>query len=151
VDTGSQLRISGEGEPGGAGGPPGDLYVVVRVQEHPFFKRDGTALFCDVPLTIAQAALGAALEVPTLDGGHAKLQVPEGTQAGASFRVRGQGVPQLGGRGRGDLHVTVRVLVPTRLSAEQRKLIEQLGKTLPAPEIKPKDKSFLHKMKDILG
>jgi molecular chaperone DnaJ len=151
VDTGSQLRISGEGEPGSAGGPAGDLYVVIRAAEHAFFQRDGTSLFCEMPLTFTQAALGASIEVPTLDGGQAKLNIPEGTQGGASFRVRGQGVPQLGAKGRGDLHVTVRVLVPTKLSSEQRKLLEQLAKTLPLPEAHGKDKTILDRMKDMLS
>jgi molecular chaperone DnaJ len=151
VDTGSQLRIAGEGEPGSAGGPPGDLYVVVRVAEHAFFRREGANLYCEVPISITQAALGAHVEVPTLEGGAAKVSVPEGTQPGASFRVRGQGIPHLGGRGRGDLHVSVRVVTPTKLTAEQRKLLEQLGKTLPAPEIREKDRSIFEKVKDILG
>jgi molecular chaperone DnaJ len=151
VDTGSQLRISGEGEGGSAGGPAGDLYVVVRVEEHEFFRRDGTSLFCEVPVSFTQAALGASIEVPTPDGGQAKLTVPEGTQTGATFKVRGQGVPHLGSKGKGDLHVTLRVVVPTRLSSEQRKLLEQLSKTLPTPEARPKDKSILDRMKDILS
>jgi molecular chaperone DnaJ len=151
VDTGSQLRVTGEGEPGALGGPPGDLYVVVRVQEHAFFKRDGSSLYCEVPLSITQAALGATLEIPTPDGGHTKLHIPEGTQTGAVLRVRGQGVPHLGSRGRGDLHVGVRVVVPTKLNAEQRRLLEQLAKTLPQPELQDKDRSFLGRMKDILG
>jgi molecular chaperone DnaJ len=151
VETGSQLRIAGEGEPGALGGPPGDLYVVVRVQEHPFFKRDGSHLYCEMPITVAQAALGATLEVPTPDGEATKLHVPEGTQTGASFRLRGHGVPHLGSRGRGDLHVAVRVVVPTRLSAEQRRLFEQLAKTLPLGDLKAKDKSFFDKVRQILG
>jgi molecular chaperone DnaJ len=151
VDTGSQLRIQGEGEPGSPGAPPGDLYVVVRVQEHPFFKRDGTQLFCEAPISVTQAALGATIEVPTPDGQRTKVTVPEGTQPGESFRVRGQGVPQLGGRGRGDLHVTVRVVVPSKLNKEQRRLFEQLDKVLPTPEIDVKQRSFFDRMKDILG
>ena len=151
VDTGSQLRIAGEGEGGMAGGPPGDLYVVVRVADHPFFKRDGASLFCEMPVNVAQAALGATLEVPTLDGATTRLSIPEGTQSGASFRIRHQGVPNLGSRGRGDLHVAIRVVTPTRLTAEQKKLIEQLGKVLPVPEIAEKDRSILDKMKDILS
>jgi molecular chaperone DnaJ len=152
VDTGSQLRIAGEGEGGAAGGPPGDLYVVVRVADHPFFKRDGTSLFCEVPLSFPQAALGATVDVPTLDGATTRLHVPAGTQTGASFRIRGQGVPHLGSRGRGDLHVGVRVVVPARLNAEQRKLVEQLAKVLPVPAPGEKDeRSVLEKMKDILG
>jgi molecular chaperone DnaJ len=151
VDTGSQLRISGEGEPGALGGPAGDLYVVVRVQEHGFFKREGSHLYCEMPLSVTQAALGATLEVPTPDGESTKIHVPEGTQTGATFRVKGQGIPHLGSRGRGDLHVSVRVVVPTRLNAEQRKLLEQLAKTLPLAELKPRDKSFFQKVREILG
>jgi molecular chaperone DnaJ len=151
VDGGSQLRITGEGEPGSAGGPPGDLYVVVRVQEHSFFRREGSGLFCEVPISLTQAALGTSLEVPTLEGATSKVTVPEGTQSGATFRVRGQGVPHLGSRGRGDLHVTVRVVVPSKLTAEQRRLLEQLAKTLPVPSLDEKDRSFFGKVKDILG
>jgi molecular chaperone DnaJ len=121
------------------------------VEEHDFFKRDGTSLVCEVPINVAQAALGASLEVPTLDGGKAKLQVPEGTQPGATFRVRGHGVPHLGSRGRGDLHVVVRVVVPKHVSGEQRKLLQQLEKTLPTPELREKDRSIFEKMKDILS
>ena len=151
VDTGSQLRIAGEGEGGTAGGPPGDLYVVVRVAEHAFFKRDGATLFCEIPVNVAQAALGATLDVPTLDAGTTRLSIPEGTQTGASFRIRNQGIPNLGARGRGDLHVAVRVVTPTRLNAEQKKLVEQLAKVLPVPEISEKDRSILDRMKDILS
>jgi len=152
VDNGSQLRISGEGEPSpGGGATPGDLYVVLRVQDHAFFKRDGTDLFCEVPVSVPQAALGATVELPTLEGGKAKLSVPEGTQSGTMLRVRGQGVPQLGGRGRGDLHVLVRVVVPTRLSAAQRELLEQLAEVLPIPDVQDKDKSLYERMKDLFG
>ncbi len=151
VDNGSQLRISGEGEPGAQGGPAGDLYVVMRVAEHAFFKRDGTHLVCEMPVGVAQAALGGTIEVPTLDGGKAKLSVPDGTQSGTVLKLRGQGIPALGGRGRGDLHVLVRVVVPKHLTSEQRKLFEQLAKTLPVPDLKDKDKSLLDRMKDLLS
>jgi molecular chaperone DnaJ len=151
VDTGSQLRIGGEGEAGALGGPPGDLYVVLRVEEHPFFRREGAQLLCEVPVSVPQAALGATLEIPTPDGGRTKLAVPEGTQTGTVLRLKGQGVPQLGGRGRGDLHVLVRVVVPKHLTSEQRKLFEQLAKTLPVPDLKDKDKSLLDRMRDFLG
>jgi molecular chaperone DnaJ len=151
VDTGSQLRVSGEGEAGTAGGPPGDLYVVVRAEEHAFFRREGAMLACEVPLSIAQAALGATIEVPTVEGGQTRLTVPEGTQSGTTFRLRGQGVPHLGAKGRGDLHVTVRVVVPTRLNAEQRRLLGELAKTLPVPELPTRDRSFVEKVKDILS
>jgi molecular chaperone DnaJ len=102
--------------------------VVVRVEDHDFYRRDGTSLVCEIPISLAQAALGASLEVPTLEGGQAKLQVPEGTQPGATFRIRGHGVPHLGARDRGDLHVVVRVVVPNRLTGEQRKLLQQLSR-----------------------
>jgi molecular chaperone DnaJ len=151
VDTGSQLRIGGEGEAGALGGPPGDLYVVLRLTEHAYFKRDGTHLFCELPVSVPQAVLGATLEVQTLDGGKARLVVPEGTQSGTVLRLKGQGVPHLGGRGRGDLHVLVRVAVPKRLTPEQRRLFEQLARTLPLPDAKDQDKSLLDRMKDLLG
>jgi molecular chaperone DnaJ len=154
VDTGNQLRITGEGEPGMAGGPPGDLYVVLRVQEHEVFRREGSNVFCELPITFAQAALGGSIEVPTPDVEEktATLTIPEGTQTGTSFKVRGKGVPHLGHKGRGDLHVTVRVVVPTRLSAEQKKLIEQLAKTLPEdPAAQAKDRSVKSRLRDLLG
>lgn len=152
VDTGSQLRVTGEGEGGTAGGPPGDLYVVLRVQEHEVFRREDSHLFCELPITFAQAALGASIEVPTPEGEPAKVQVPEGTQPGTTFRVRGRGVPHLGQKGRGDLHVTVRVVVPSKLNAEQKKLVEQLAKTLPAdPEAQLKDRSVKGRLRDLLG
>jgi molecular chaperone DnaJ len=151
VDTDSQLRISGEGEPGTAGGPPGDLYVVIRVKEHELFKRDGSNLFCEIPVSIAQAALGASVEVPTLDGGRTKLHVPEGTQPGTLLRIRHQGFPHLGSKGRGDLHVLIRVVVPRHLTSEQKKLFEQLGRTLPVPDLNDRDRSLLDRMKDLLG
>ncbi len=151
VDTDSQLRISGEGEPGGAGGPPGDLYVVIRVKAHDFFKRDGSNLFCEIPVSVTQAALGASVEVPTLDGGRTKLHVPEGTQPGTLLRIRHQGFPHLGSKGRGDLHVLVRVVVPRHLTSEQKKLIEQLARTLPVPDLNDRDRSLLDRMKDLLG
>jgi molecular chaperone DnaJ len=151
VDTGSQLRITGEGEPGSAGGPAGDLYVVIRAAEHPFFRREGTSLFCEIPLNMTQASLGTELDVPTLKEGSARLKVPEGTQSGHTFTIRQQGVPGLGSKHRGDLHVTVRVLTPTRLTSEQRRLLQELAKTLPAPDVREKDKSFIDRMKDMLG
>jgi molecular chaperone DnaJ len=151
VDNGSQLRITGEGEAGSLGGPPGDLYVVLRVQPHALFKRDGTHLFCEVPISVPQAALGATLEIPTLERGKTKLHVPEGTQPGTILRVRGEGVPRLGGRGRGDLHVLVRVAIPTHLDAEQRQLMEKLAETLPVPDIEDKEKSLFERMKDFFG
>jgi molecular chaperone DnaJ len=154
VDTGSQLRMSGEGEPGLQGGPAGDLYVFVRVQEHAFFRRDGFELMCEIPISFSQAVLGATLDVPTPDGGHARLPIPEGTQTGTVLRLRSQGVPHLGARGRGDLHVAVRVVVPSKLTGEQRKLVEQLGKTLPKLETTKGEKdgkSIFERIRELLG
>jgi len=127
VETGSRLRLQSEGESGAYGGPPGDLYVVLHVAEHEKFERQGNNLYASEPVTFAQAALGAEINVTTLNGNHA-LKVPAGTQTGTVFRVRGQGMPVLGGRGRGDLFVSVSVVTPTRLTREQRKLLEQLAK-----------------------
>ena len=152
VDTGSQLRITGEGEPGTAGGPPGDLYVVLRVQEHAFFRREGSHLYCDVPISFSQAALGGTVEVPTPDDEPARLTIPEGTQTGTGFKVRGKGIPHLGHKGRGDLHVTVRVVVPTKLTADQKKLIEQLASTLPEDAAaQDRGRSVKSRLKDLLG
>jgi molecular chaperone DnaJ len=151
VDTGSQLRIVGEGERGTQGGPPGDLYVVVSVKEHPFFKRDGSTVFCEVPVNVAQAALGTTLEIPGVDGSSVKVTVPEASQNGQTVRVRHQGIPLLGSKGRGDLHVILRVVIPHKLTSEQRKLMEQLGKSLPVPNLREKDRTILDRMKDILG
>ncbi|HXP60940.1 MAG TPA: molecular chaperone DnaJ [Dongiaceae bacterium] len=124
VDTGSRLRSSGNGEAGYRGGPSGDLYVVLHVRQHEFFQRDGDDLLCEVPVTFVQAALGAEIEVPTLEG-KTPLAIPPGTQPGAVFRVKGKGVKNVQGYGRGDLHVRVSLEVPTHLSAAQRaKLIE---------------------------
>jgi molecular chaperone DnaJ len=157
VDTGSQLRLAGEGESGGPNAQAGDLYIVVRVGEHPFYAREGTELFCEVPISITQAALGETIDVPVLDKEKqtVALDIPEGTQGGATFKLRGYGMPRIGSKSRGDLIVGVRVVTPTKLNAEQRKLLEQLSKTLPHPEArangKEKDKSFKERLRDILG
>jgi molecular chaperone DnaJ len=151
VDTGTRLRVTGEGEPGPNGGPPGDLYVVLEVKEHAFFERRGADLYCTIPVSIAQATLGAELQVPGLSG-EEKLKVPEGTQSGAVFRVRGKGLSDPHGGGKGDLYYHVRVLTPTKLTREQRKLMEQLGTSLKV-ENKPAERgsSIFDKVKDIFG
>jgi molecular chaperone DnaJ len=130
IATGQQLRLSGEGEHGAAGGPPGDLYVVVHVQEHPFFHREGDDLFCELPIHFPTLALGGSVKVPTL-GGREDLTVPSGTQPGARFKLRGKGMPNVSGRGHGDLHVIARVAVPKKLTKEQKQLLEQLAHTMP--------------------
>lgn len=151
VDTGTRLRIAGEGEAGANGGPTGDLYVVLEVKEHAFFERRGADLYCTIPISIAQATLGAELQVPGLNG-EEKLKIPEGTQGGAVFRLKGKGLPDPHGGGRGDLYYHVRVLTPAKLTREQRKLMEQLGNTIQVDN-KPAERgsSIFDKVKDIFG
>ena len=151
VDTGTRLRVPGEGEAGANGGPTGDLYVVLEVKEHPFFERRGADLYCTIPVSIAQAALGAELSVPGLNG-EEKLKIPEGTQGGAVFRIKGHGLPDPRGGGRGDLYYHVRVVTPSKLNRDQRRLMEQLGATLKVDN-KPAERgsSFFDKVKDIFG
>jgi molecular chaperone DnaJ len=151
VDSGTRLRVTGEGEPGPNGGPPGDLYVVLDVKEHQFFERRGADLYCTIPLSVAQAALGTELQVPGLSGDE-KLKILEGTQSDAVFRIKGKGLPDPRGGGKGDLYYHVRVLTPTKLTREQRKLMEQLGASLKV-ENKPADRnsSIFEKVKDIFG
>ena len=151
VDTGTRLRVAGEGEPGPNNGPAGDLYVVLEVKEHPFFERRGADLYCTIPLSIAQASLGTELQVPGL-AGEEKLKIPEGTQSGAVFRINGKGLADPRGGGKGDLYYHVRVLTPTKLTREQRKLMEQLGYTIRVDN-KPADRnsSIFDKVKDIFG
>jgi molecular chaperone DnaJ len=126
VDDGTRIRMSGEGEGGPAGGPPGDLYVVLHVRKHPLFERRDLDIHFDLPISISQAALGAEMKVPTLDGAE-KLTIPAGTQSGVSFRLKGRGVPVLNGSGRGDQYVKVMVRTPTKLSEEKRRLLEKLA------------------------
>lgn len=146
VDDGNRLRLAQEGQPGANGGPPGDLYVVLKVKEHSFFERQGSDLHCTIPVNVGQAALGADIEVPTMEEAY-RLKIPEGTQNGAQFRLRHLGVPSVNGGGRGDLYVHIEVKVPTKLSREQRKLFEELRDTLPV-ENQPSEKSLLGKVKD---
>ena len=144
VDTGSRLRVSGEGEPGEFGGPHGDLYVVLNVVEHPFFKRDGTEIFCEVPISFPQAALGTEIEVPTIDG-TAKLKIPSGTQSGKLFTIKGKGAPRVGGHQRGNQIVRIYVEVPTKLTHRQKELLEEFS-SINGDEI---TKSFKAKLKDL--
>jgi molecular chaperone DnaJ len=147
VETGSRLRLAGEGEAGAQGGPAGDLYVVIHVKEHEQFERQGNNLYASIPVTFAQAALGSEVTVPTLEG-QQPLKIPAGTQTGTVFRLKGNGMPVLGGRGRGDLFISVTVVTPTTLTREQRRLLEQLA------EIEEKDlgdKGLMDKVRDIFG
>lgn len=149
VESGTRLRLAGEGEAGIEGGPPGDLYVDVLVRPHPFFERDGPDLHCQVPVTFVQAALGTEIDVPTLEGKVA-LRVPEGTQSGRVLRLAGKGLPALGHRGRGDLLARIFVEVPTKLTARQRELLEQFAEES-GTEVSPVTKSFVEKLRDFFS
>lgn len=148
VDDGAQLRVAGEGEPGINGGPAGDLYVILRVKSHEFFERDGNDIYCKVPITFAQAALGDEIEVPTVDG-KVKMKIPAGTQTETIFRLRGHGVPFLRGNGRGDQHVKVRIVTPAKLSERQKELLREFsGISGDTPlGIPHEDEGFFEKMK----
>ena len=147
VETGSRLRVTGEGEAGVNGGPAGDLFVVIHVKEHDVFERQGANLYSAVPVSFAQAALGAQVKVKTLDG-EEDLKVPAGTQTGTVFRLKSQGMPVLGGRGRGDLFVAVTLITPKTLTKEQRKLLEQLAEV---EDTAFTDESFIEKVRNIFG
>jgi molecular chaperone DnaJ len=147
VDTGSRLRSSGNGEAGFRGGPSGDLYVVLHVKPHEIFQRDGDDLLCEAPISFIQAALGAEIEVPALDG-KVTIKIPAGTQSGAAFRVKGKGGKNLQGYGHGDLHVRVQVQVPTRLNAEQKAKLREFA-ALSGEDAGPPDKGLFGKAKDL--
>ncbi len=149
VEDGTRMRYAGQGEAGVHGGPAGDLYVVLHVKEHAMFEREGKDLHCAVPISFSQAALGAEIEIPTLEGPE-KLRIPEGTQSGTVFKLRHHGVPVLNGRGKGDLYVEVRVQTPTKITRRQRELLEELaaGSTV---ENKLERSTILSKVKDIFG
>ncbi|MHB1418923.1 MAG: molecular chaperone DnaJ [Bacillota bacterium] len=151
VDSDSRLRVTGEGESGIRGGPPGDLYVFIDVKPHRFFERQGSDVYCEMPVSFAQAALGDEIPVATLDG-DVKLKIPEGTQTGTMFRLKGKGIPRLRGFGRGDQHVKVKVVTPTTLTEKQKALLKQFEEPLMAEnndkERTDKDKGFFDKVKD---
>jgi molecular chaperone DnaJ len=153
AEDGLQLRLTGEGEPAPrGGGQPGHLYVVLHVQPHRYFKRHGNDLLVEVPINVAQAALGDEFMVPTLDGKEVPVRVPPGTQSGRIVRIRGEGVPYLREHGRGDLQVHLRVRVPTELTDEQRRLFQQLAATFGDTSTTPNEnKSFFDKVKDVFG
>jgi molecular chaperone DnaJ len=149
VDSGSRLKLRGEGEAGPNTNAPGDLYVVLHVREHALFQREGNDVVCEVPISIAQAALGSEVDVPTLDGPN-KVKVPAGTQSGQLFRLKGRGIAELNGYGRGDQVVRILVETPRKLSARQRELLEEFAR-LSGEEVHPLSKSFLEKVKSMLG
>jgi len=150
VDSGTRLRMPGQGEPGTNGAPTGDLYIFLEVKEHPFFERRGADLVCTIPVSFPQAALGAKIRIPTLKG-EEDFEIPEGTQSGQIFRQKGKGLPNPHG-GKGDLYLSLRIVTPSKVSRDQRKLLEQLGQSMKV-ENKPTERSstFFDKVKDIFG
>jgi molecular chaperone DnaJ len=147
VETGSRLKLTGEGEPGIQGGPPGDLYVVLSVQEHPLFQREGQDIICEIPISFPQAALGCELEVPTLTE-KISIKVPAGTQSGKVVSLPGKGFPSLQGYNRGDQLVLLRVETPTRLTGRQKELLEEFARE-GGEEVHPMGKSFLEKVREL--
>jgi molecular chaperone DnaJ len=150
VDNGDKMRVSGEGDAGGKGGPDGDLYVVLSVKDHEIFERREHQLYCHIPVSFPQAALGSEIMVPTLEGEDVPLRVPAGTQTGSTFRIKGRGVSKRGGSSRGDLYVTVDVAVPAKLSKEQKELIAKLAATM-EDDNRPTEKRLLDRMKEIFS
>ena len=156
IASGQRLRLTGEGEAGALGGPSGDLYVVVHVAEHTFFHRDGNDLLCEVPVNFTTLALGGEIKVPQVLGDSEPFKVPEGTPTNTTFRLRNKGMPDVSGRGRGDLLVTVKAITPKKLTREQRKLLEQLAGLLPPQQFEPtpkheEERGIFDKVKDIFG
>ena len=149
VDNGNQIRIAGEGQPGVNGGPNGNLYLSVQVKEHKFFRRRDNDILLDLNINVAQATLGAEIDVPTIDG-PAKLRIPSGTQPGKSFVMKNKGVPFVRSNGRGNQIVMINVEVPSRLTDEQRELMEKLATTL-GSEVNPQEKGFFERLKEALS
>ncbi|UTR09344.1 molecular chaperone DnaJ [Evansella sp. LMS18] len=146
VDTGQQIRVAGQGEPGVNGGPPGDLYVVFNVKPHEFFKRDGDDIHCEMPITFVQSALGDEIEVPTLNG-KVKLKIPAGTQTGTHFRLRGKGVPNVRGMGQGDQHIKVKIITPKKLSEKQKDLLREFAEISGTEAPDEQSENFFAKVK----
>ncbi len=149
IDDGQTMSLRGEGDPGVKGGPAGDLFVTINVRPHSLFKRQGNDVVCEMPITFVQAALGSELEVPTLDG-KVKYSMPEGTQTGTIFRLKGKGIPYLRGNGRGDQYVKVEIDVPKKLNEKQKTILREFA-DISGDEVYEKRKGFFDKMKDALG
>ncbi len=147
IDDNSQIRLAEEGEPGPRGGPPGHLYLVVHVQPHRYFRRQGNDLLVELPINVAQAALGDELEIESLDG-PIEVKIPPGTQSGRIIRVRGKGVPYLREQGRGDLQIRLKVNIPSELTATQRELFRKLAETFDGKVTPQENKGFFEKVKD---
>ncbi|WP_284140447.1 molecular chaperone DnaJ [Virgibacillus sp. LDC-1] len=146
IDEGQQIRVAGKGEAGVNGGPAGDLYVVVKIRDHAFFEREGDHIYCELPLTFAQAALGDEVEVPTVHG-KVKLKIPAGTQSGRVFRLKGKGAPNVRGYGHGDQHIKVRIVTPTKLTDRQKELLREFSDIGGNEQINEEDDSFFQRFK----
>jgi len=149
IDDGQTISLRGEGEPGEKGAPSGDLYITMRVKPHPIFERKGTDVICEIPITFIHAALGAEIEVPTIDG-KVKYTIPEGTQTGSIFRLRGKGIPHIRGGGRGDQYVKVYIDVPKKLNEKQKAILREFDESS-GDDIHDQRKTFFEKMKNAFG
>jgi molecular chaperone DnaJ len=147
VEDGTRIRLAGEGEAGMRGGPPGDLYIFLAIKPHPFFQRDGADLYCRVPISMVQAALGGELGVHTLDGGESKVKIPEGTQSGRQFKIRGKGMPVLRARDFGDLYIQANVETPQNLTRRQRELLQEFDAES-STRTQPEASGFIARMKE---
>jgi molecular chaperone DnaJ len=147
VDTGTRIRLSGKGEAGPHGSPPGDLYIFIHVRRHSVFERDGTTLITRVPITFTTAALGGEIEIPGLDGAHHAISIPAGIQSGKQLRKRGAGMPVLQGRGQGDMVIEIAVETPSKLTARQKELLRELQSTETGEET-PDSKGFFDRVKE---
>lgn len=151
VDEGSRIRLTGEGEAGLRGGPTGDLYAFIHIKPHTFFERDGSALYCRVPVSMTTAALGHQIDVPTIDGTKARISIPEGAQSGKQLRLKGKGMTALRSNSRGDMYIQVLVETPQNLSKKQRELLEEFEKASEKTKSSPEADGFFQKMKDLFG
>lgn len=149
VETGSRLKLTGEGELGSFGGPPGDLYIIINVRPHPIFEREGDDILCRVPISFPMAALGGEIEVPTLEG-KSILKIPAGTQSGKLFKLRGKGIPRLRGQGRGDEIIEVFIETPTKLNTRQRELLEEFAR-ISGEDINRLNRGFIEKVRNLFG
>ena len=148
VETGTRIRLTGEGEAGLQNGPAGDLYIFTEVLDHSIFQREGTNLFCQIPISIVSATLGGDIEAPTLDGGKTRVKVPAGIQSGKQLRLRGKGMPNIRGKSYGDLYIELHIETPVNLNEKQRSLLLEFEKSLEASDNSPKHSNFFSKVKN---
>ncbi len=149
VEDGTRIRLAGEGEAGVRGGPPGDLYIFLSIAPHRFFRRDGANIYCRVPIPMVTAALGGVVEVPTLDGGRARVTIPSGSQTGAQFRLKGKGMPVMRGQGRGDMLIQATVETPVNLTRRQKELLREFEKAAGSERTSPESHGFFSKVKEL--